>query len=90
MEGKEWLIFWGMQLGVREEGSLSRKMPRLSALICGIFMHFVKARVRNDTKRSLIAFNWSVQTHKDVAFSVKSVGFPAVRSHNSACDKGSW
>jgi hypothetical protein len=41
-----------MQLAVREEGSLSGKMPHLNLLICGIFMHFVKIRVRNDTKEA--------------------------------------
>jgi hypothetical protein len=42
---------------VREEGSLSGKVPRLSALICEIFMHFVKMRVRNNTKDLVITLH---------------------------------
>jgi hypothetical protein len=37
-------------IGCEGEGSLSEKMPRLNALICGIFMHFGKIPVRNDTE----------------------------------------
>jgi hypothetical protein len=45
-------------------------------------------RVRNDTKRNLIAFDWAVQIHQEVAFFVKSVDAPQSESYNLVCDKG--